>query len=59
MYRNNIFKLIPLFEQYECKDFTKICNNVWPKMYPSLTSLLFHGTRCEIPYEDQWEDRDF
>lgn len=53
-------RLIPLFQKYECRDFTKIfmdnynfyCKNNTPK-------IKFNLNKKNIPVNDRWECRDF
>jgi len=63
MCKKNIFRtLIPLFEQYECKDFTKLytylTNYTMNKNNP-LPIIIKKQNDVTIPYEKQWESRDF
>mgnify|MGYP003681978503 FL=1 len=58
------FRLIPLFEKWEIRDFSKIFVNkdlykfINKTVYPELqvTKKPIHKT---IPYNKQWESRDF
>ena len=50
-----INRLIPIFERYECRDFTRFFIN--NKVYNEVKSKNTRNTK--IPYNKQWESRDF
>ena len=58
-----INRLIPIFERYECRDFTRffinndLYNFINNKVYEEVKVQTTRNTK--IPYEHQWESRDF
>ena len=58
-----INRLIPIFERYECRDFTRffINNDLYKfinnKVYEEVKVQTTRNTK--IPYKYQWESRDF
>jgi len=58
-----INRLIPIFERYECRDFTRffinndLYNFINNKVYNEVKSKNTRNTK--IPYNKQWESRDF
>mgnify|MGYP003389369341 CR=1 FL=1 len=51
-----INRLIPIFERYECRDFTRFFIN--NKVYNEV-KVQRKIQSPKIPYHKQWESRDF
>jgi len=58
-----INRLIPVFEKWEIRDFTKLFvnkdlyNKVERSVYPKL--VIKKNNNIQIPYKYQWESKDF
>jgi len=58
-----INRLIPVFEKWEIRDFTKLFvnkdlyNKVERSVYPKL--VIKKNNNIQIPYKYQWESNDF
>ena len=57
------FRLIPVLEKWEIRDFTKLFvnkdlyNKIERTVYPKL--VINKNNNIQIPYKYQWESRDF
>jgi len=59
-----INRLIPIFEKYECRDFTRFFIN--NDLYKFINNKVYNEVKVQrltrspkIPYHKQWESRDF